>query len=767
MSQMRQKFAQLLTGAVNATAAFERKSTRAIAQEVGEAIGRTYHTIENYKSAKAAPTDAAQVRALALFGVTRARLNASWLREFLSSLDYADPEPLIAELCGTRPALEAAGQSPAAPWYDNLSAPPYGRFVMRHDALIALIDGLRSYHTVVLLGIGGMGKTSLAYYVATRCKGQHSGVPTAGGKLPAALPPVDTVIWLSDHNQPGALTLAAALDMLARTLDHMGLTALDPDAKLHAVETLLQRRQTLIILDNFETVDDPALLPWLLRLPSPTRALITTRVRRPEFLADQVCLLELSGMAENEVGRLVSERAAQIQLGGTLEAGDLPTLTALTGGNPLALRQIIGYLKRTGQSLASAAAAFGAVTGDVLPILFAQSWRQLPAGARYLLVTASLFPAPVTRAVIGQIAGLDEGSLDQTMAILTESALLEIGHGAEDGQPRVSLHPLTYHFVLEQHEGYADFLAAATERWLSWAVAYSAQFGYQLREPGRLRMLDMDQENLYAALLWASGAARDAAVVALCRGLEFYYYIGGWWGRKGELHGHYIAAAERSGDCEILVAALTMHIQYLCRLGRAAAADASLAQLAAVPGVDELEGEPGFHVAHARALYALVSGEAGQALTSWRRVLERANAWGLPDHMQIGAQHWIGMALLRDGESQDARQWFLRALTAARVAGYSRWIARNQIQLARLAIAQGALAEARERLVEAYEHTSADDREQLAHYYLSRAYLQRAQGRTVEAQGDYYQARDLFTRMGLAHELRDDASNLVTLPWDE
>ncbi|NTU81389.1 MAG: hypothetical protein HGA45_18755 [Chloroflexales bacterium] len=72
--------------------------------------------------------------------------------------------------------------------------------------------------------------------------------------------------------------LSTVLDEIARTLDYPGFAQFEHEEKRREVEQLLRRQRVLLVVDNFETVTDGALLTWLLRLPEPSKALMTLRV---------------------------------------------------------------------------------------------------------------------------------------------------------------------------------------------------------------------------------------------------------------------------------------------------------------------------------------------------------------------------------------------------------------------------------------------------------------------------------------------------------
>lgn len=202
--------------------------------------------------------------------------------------------------------------------------------------------------------------------------------------------------------------------------------------------------------------------------------------------------------------------------------------------------------------------------------------------------------------------------------------------------------------------------------------------------------------------------------------------------------------------------ALTMHIQLLCRLNRPGEACRFLAALEPLEAV--AAGEERFHIAHARALFCYTSGDQPQAQAYWTTIIERAEEWGLPEHMTIGALHWLGLSLVRLGDAALASKLFQRSLALAQrePRPIARWVARNQLQLAMLEIGQGAVRRAEQRIAAARALVAETDREQRAHLRRVEAWLCKAKGDRLAAMGAYNEARDLFARMGLLHALADD-----------
>ena len=208
--------------------------------------------------------------------VRRGYLNRQWLAEFLQAARYAGPTSLIEQLCPAAP--EAASQKTGPATYDHLPAPTYSKFIERPAAYTEVLEGLRQRSAVVLLvSLGGMGKTSLAREIASDClQGRNSA------------PHFQAVVWVSDQARPGTTTLNTVFDEIALTLDYPGLVQFEAASKQREVEKLLRRQAVLLVVDNFETYPDPALPDWLIRLPEPSKALVTSRENSPEIPAQQL-----------------------------------------------------------------------------------------------------------------------------------------------------------------------------------------------------------------------------------------------------------------------------------------------------------------------------------------------------------------------------------------------------------------------------------------------------------------------------------------------
>lgn len=743
--QKSEAFGRLYRGALKAIAAFEGRTEAAVEQEFGDALGVAPATIQRYKQGNI--PEFQTVEAFAESAVRRGFFSREWLARFLRVALHPDAQRIIDRLC---PASAADQRPPRA--LDNLPPPAYTAFVMRPHAFRQVLDGLRQRNAVVaIVSLGGMGKSSLALEAASYCLGKGVTWPEFERPL------FEAAVWVSDKDQPGSTRLSTVLDEIAMTLGYPGCTSLDMRRKRSEVDNMLRNRPVLVVVDNFETITDDPLLEWLLQLPEPSKALVTTRQYRSEFQRG-VWLVEPGGMDAAEAGHLIDQRARQLNLAPLTDAPARERLIRLTGGNPRALELIVGQVKFAHRSLSSVLNGFSASDSDLLNEIFAQNWALLTTEARLLLQIATLFTSSAGSHSLAAISGLPEDSTAQSMRQLFELALADAVPSQHGELSRVALHPLTRVFVTSRADLEAP-MGELQQHWLHWCVAFAEQHGgYRIFDVEQLTMLDHEEANLFAAVQQAYEQGLDAETIRLAKSLEFYYYVRAHWGKKLELHRWYIAAAGRSGAVAEEINALALHIQLLSRQGHLQEADRYMPRLEELIQQEPLQGARAFHYHHTRGHYLMARAQGEQASLQaaaghWQWLIDHPEQ--LDDLMLQGAQHWLATCLAHQDLADQARAMFEAALAEARSRQVPRFVARNQLGLAQLDLDAGDLAQAGSRIAEVRALTSADDWEQLARLALVEGRLCAGQGNHPEALHQFDQAIHLFARMGLIRERMD------------
>ncbi|MFN8473887.1 MAG: NB-ARC domain-containing protein [Anaerolineae bacterium] len=509
------RFGELLTGAINSIAAYERKTALNIETELGGKIGLTAASIQRYKAGHV-PPDARTIEVLASEAVRRAYLNQQWLERFLKAARYPAPQRLVEQLFPVSTQPSRALRIP-----HNLPAPSYPQFIMREREYRRVVEGLKQRTpTVVISGMGGTGKTSLAREVAGHCLEARDNFPSFAA-----------AVWVSDKGRPGTTTLSGVLDEIARTLDHWDLTQLAHEEKKSQIEQVLRWQPVLIVIDNFETITDGSLLGWVMKLPPPSKALITTREKREEFLGSW--LEDLGGMNEAEARELVAQRLRQLRMTNLVtEPSQLDPLIDATGANPQAMQMATGQLKYQ-RSLQQVIDDLHAARGQVFDDIFARSWSLIDKPAQHVLLVATFFPTSTAAEALAKAADVYDFGLEQAIELLTDLALLDVEQTGLDQPPRYGLHPLVRAFASERLREETTFELAARQRWCRYYVEFAEQHivrtvprtRYWNSLLGRdLTLANPEKSNLCSALEWAEVHHCDELLVELM--IRWAHYMG-------------------------------------------------------------------------------------------------------------------------------------------------------------------------------------------------------------------------------------------------
>lgn len=508
------------------------------------------------------------------------------------------------------------------------------------------------------------------------------------------------------------------------------------------------------MVDNFETISDSALVEWLLRLPEPSKALVTSREARCEFWRNS-WPVELDGLNQAEARQFLLEKVSSLKMERLVgEITQLDPLLAATGGNPKALELALGYLKYSHQGLAQVVADLEAARGEIFDDLFRRNWETLGDVTRRVLMVLPLFSAPALGQSLAVTAGISPEESGKVLAHLTGLGLVDLQKTGLNSPPRYGLHPLVRAFAEARLAEKTEFERLARPRQLEWYIELASQVGYCWDDLDKLKMLDPEQETLHSLILWSAENERYDYLSRLIREVDYYYHIRGLWKGQPSLSYLRVEAAAKTGDRIEETNALAYFIQTLCRQQRLEEARPALERLAALNSSLVLPDEGLFEVAYTLGMFNMASQDYPKSIEQWQNSLPLARRVSVRAYTV--ARGHLAICFYRQGQPNEAEALWQAILEEAPASGFLRGAISSRIGLARLRLDKAELAAARVLLEEAASlAANYQDRERAAEIdaLLARYYL--LLGDTATAGLFGARALDVFERLGMRYELTE------------
>jgi hypothetical protein len=399
----------------------------------------THESVRALRAPETAPT---QIEACTLFNVAESTLYALQKEAIdrLTQVIWEHEYQLRKELRAVR--------------LRRLEAPTYTQLIGsdRHvEALLTELTQLGLPWIIAVEGIGGIGKTALTDQLMRHCiayTDYHD-----FGWVTARQANFGLVGTLQPLTQPLTTIEQAVLALVAQLTDHDPLyTALAYPKQLAYLEATLKETPHLIALDNLETQGDfRTWLPLLRRLSNPSKFLITSRQRLDgEVGIYHFALPELSAA---DALLLLRYEAKVSNLTLVTDADDkrLQPIYATVGGNPLALRLVLGQLQyhALDQVLSDLTLARGKKAEALYQYIFQRAWQHLDEAARRVWLFMPLFSEPEATLVnLVELSGLATTAVSEALEQLVRQNLINC-HGTLH-ERRYSLHSLTRTFLHEQ-----------------------------------------------------------------------------------------------------------------------------------------------------------------------------------------------------------------------------------------------------------------------------------------------------------------------------
>lgn len=653
---------------------------------------------------------------------------------------------------------DAAARLPPLPvrrLYQNLP-PRFEHFLGRQMELASVVDGLNSFQSLLAIeGMGGVGKTTLAIEMAYQCL-QGSDL------MPNSL--FDAAVWVSAAGRlDQKLWFSDVLSTIARVLDYHSVAQLSFEEKCTRVTELLHTYQTLVIIDNFDTIDDPRLLTWIQQIPEPSKVLVTSR---DTHRLPKVWTLHLKGLVGDDALELIDYHARKLNLT-VMESAEAKDLLHVTHGNPQAIAMVLGDLKSRGLGLHQVLDGLSGAGDDVLDHLFTRSWIELAKNleARQILLAMSFFADSVSKEALSTVVGMDDMLFENALIRLVELSLIEVyGDGEET---RYGLHPLTRAFVGTKLKYMPDWEQKARTRWIDWWLAFTKAHGGPdgMEWARQYDLIEEEWENLRLVCEWCVEHDQYETQRLFWHGERLLWMtsIYGYWKERLFRLRWIGQEAEKHGDKATAIEAMVEQGFTMTQMGQVEEAEKML------KGAWKQKHLVSLGVQAALAENLVQWHIRTNDLVGAQRWLETADrlVQGLseserPRH-KLTIKYYYGVMYIARGDRSRAGVYFKETLKGAREIDWQRCMIYVQEFLADIAKARGRYDEAEVLLKTGLEVAKRNkDRRRTAYYKRSLAYLVLQQGRRNkrdeqdtlnEVRNWAQQALDGFEHLGMQPEV--------------
>ncbi len=340
----------------------------------------------------------------------------------------------------------------------RLELPTYSRLFGVDAALDGLVHTLTQPGPpwfVAVEGIGGIGKTSLAHALASRLivEGEvgwrtfadlgwvaaRRQIFNAGGALPSV-------------DRPSLSPDQLIYGLAGQLLPDMGASRLSLEQTGAALARRLRTDPHLIIIDNLETRADLVCVMEVVRAwAGPTKFLFTSR--RTLIGEDALFHFRLPGLCEADALALLRHESALRNLPAIAQAddGELRPIFRHVGGNPLALRLVVGQtlVHSLPHVLEDLASAQGQAAENLYTYIYRRAWENLSEPERETLLLMPLVHE--NGSDLAYLARIAQRSLTDLRPLLQRLVGLNLVDSVGGlSERRYTIHNLTRTFLQEQ-----------------------------------------------------------------------------------------------------------------------------------------------------------------------------------------------------------------------------------------------------------------------------------------------------------------------------
>jgi len=356
----------------------------------------------------------------------------------------------------------------------RILTPEYRHFVYRSKLCDAIMEGLHYPRTAVtsLVGIGGVGKTTLATWAAIELYKAKEfafivSVTAKDRELTAkSIDPLERSLTSYED----------LLNTILRVLKFNDVLHQELEDKESFIKEVLKDSNGLLYIDNLETVDDQRIINFLDRLPYGVRALVTSRIPRIKISNYPI---EVSTLDNLEVVQFVDALSSEEIYSYFSEMQDSDRL--IFGNNcnriPLVMKWIGARAKHFKEvlKLSSDINRHNATNDQLLEFSFRRVFETLSEKEKHILQVLSVFQTPFTTEATHIASDIPYQEVGDVLLELQSYSLIERNYDDELNDNIYTLLPITRVFAYSEVRKQINLEDTIRNRMRDWYDAKDIQ----------------------------------------------------------------------------------------------------------------------------------------------------------------------------------------------------------------------------------------------------------------------------------------------------
>jgi AAA+ ATPase superfamily predicted ATPase/DNA-binding CsgD family transcriptional regulator len=645
---------------------------------------------------------------------------------------------------------------------NNLPAPSHRVFVGREDELEQLYQLLSASdpaHLINITGLSGIGKTALALEIAYRLAEKTSNKNASQ---------FQSIVFCSAQQKSFTSqsiltrmktekTIEDIFEVLTQTLD-IDATTLEDFGK---VKSHLLDHPTLLIIDNWETIEEPEkVLSFLYELPPTVKVIITGRT---SVLVDVV--IKLDSLTQTNTIKLLEQKAKEQGL--TLTPFQLNQLAQDIDGVPIAIAYGMSQLA-AGYGVEDVQQRLNDADGEFANFCFREVVESIKKDVAYrILMAISLFPQPAPREVILQVAQLSTNNLEIADAFVQLQRLSLIFHD----QGRYGMFSFLRHYALAELAKDSSFEQKARKQWVKWYQTLCAKYKDLDDQEWQQRasILTPQWDNIQAVMDWSIDQKDYKTFRSLFETFKGASNAKNNWKYLLKWSEQLLEGGQKQEEWTILAEAFLTQAQILTRQGQPdqlEQAENLLIQGKEWDGNKDTILDLEFEMT--KGLVALRQGLFSKGKKSFegvKKALPKAKLDSdIKSEFELQLAYYEAESFYRQGDYASAQKAYEIALEKAKQLQWQQAVIAIQNWLGETAIELGNFKDAEKLVNNSLEIVQkSDDLQSIAFTYRTLAVYHQSKSELIEAKRAADEALDAFNKIGFVQQSHEIAQFLAAL----